>query len=107
MERFALLLECLSTTPSRNGKLELLVRYFRETPDPARGFALAALTDGLFPRLPIRRLLTEIMDGRIDPVLYAMSRDFVGDTAETVALMWPSSEAARKEPPLDEVSTLR
>ncbi len=33
MERFALLLDSLSTTPSRNGKLALLSRYFRDTPD--------------------------------------------------------------------------
>jgi DNA ligase-1 len=103
MEKFALLLDSLSTTPSRNGKLGLLCRYFRDTPDPARGYALAALTDGLLPGLPLRRLLTEIMDGRIDPVLYALSRDFVGDTAETVALMWPTSPVRESDLPLDRV----
>ena len=92
MQRFALLLDTLSTTPSRNGKLALLCRYFRDTPDPARGYALAALTDGVLPRLPVRRMITEIMPGRIDPVLYDMSRDFVGDTSETIALMWPAPE---------------
>ncbi len=103
MQSFALLLDSLSTTPSRNGKLALLSRYFRDTPDPARGYALAALTDGLLPGLPLRRLLTEIMDGRIDPVLYALSRDFVGDTAETVALMWPVNPARETDLPLDMV----
>ena len=48
VKRFADLLDCLTTTPSRNGKLALLVDYFRATPDPDRGFALGALTDGLF-----------------------------------------------------------
>lgn len=103
MQRFALLLDTLSTTPSRNGKLALLCRYFRDTPDPARGYALAALTDGLLPRLPVRRMITEIMAGRIDPVLYDLSRDFVGDTAETVALMWPASPEREIDPPLDVV----
>ncbi len=92
MEPFALLLDTLSTTPSRNGKLALLIEYFRNAPDPDRGFALAALTDGLFPRLPLRRSLATLLETRVDPVLYALSRDYVGDTAETVALMWPTTE---------------
>jgi DNA ligase-1 len=69
MQKFANLLDCLTTTPSRNGKLALLVEYFRSAPDPDRGFALAALTDGLFPRLPLRRALGELMADKIDPVL--------------------------------------
>ena len=92
MQTFAILLDTLSTTPSRNGKLALLTEYFRSTPDPDRGFALAALTDGLFPRLPLRRSLATLLETRVDPVLYALSRDYVGDTAETVALMWPTPD---------------
>jgi DNA ligase-1 len=94
VQRFSILLDSLSTTPSRNGKLLLLVEYFRSAPDPDRGWALAALTDGLFARLPLRRALGELLEGRIDPVLYALSRDYVGDTAETIALMWPTSQIA-------------
>ncbi|MFA5949920.1 MAG: cisplatin damage response ATP-dependent DNA ligase [Hyphomicrobium sp.] len=104
MQRFADLLDSLSTTPSRNGKLALLVEYFRATPDPARGLALAALTDGLFPRLPLRRALATLLAGRIDPVLYDLSRDYVGDTAETVALLWPESERRGEPPLLDHVA---
>ena len=103
MEPFALLLDTLSTTPSRNGKLALLSEYFRSTPDPDRGFALAALTDGLFPRLPLRRSLATLLESRVDPVLYALSRDYVGDTAETVALMWPEPEGRAAAPHLSEV----
>ena len=57
MRAFAELLDRLSYTPSRNDKLRLLADYFAATPDPDRGFALAALTDGLFFRLPLRRIL--------------------------------------------------
>ncbi|MFA5901902.1 MAG: cisplatin damage response ATP-dependent DNA ligase [Hyphomicrobium sp.] len=103
MQRFANLLDCLTTTPARNGKLALLADYFRSGPDPDRGYALAALTDGLFPRLPLRRALAELMTGRIDPVLYQLSRDYVGDTAETVALLWPDKDATRPPPSLAEV----
>ena len=103
MQKFANLLDCLTTTPSRNGKLALLTEYFSTTPDPDRGYALAALTDGLFPRLPLRRALAELMTGRIDPVLYQLSRDYVGDTAETVSLMWPDKRATLPAPQLAEV----
>jgi DNA ligase-1 len=103
MEPFALLLDTLTTTPSRNGKLALLTEYFRSAPDPDRGFALAALTDGLFPRLPLRRSLATLLETRVDPVLYALSRDYVGDTAETVALMWPEPNVREPAPRLTEV----
>ena len=103
MQQFANLLDCLTTTPSRNGKLALLVEYFRDAPDPDRGFALAALTDGLFPRLPLRRALSELMADKIDPVLYQLSRDYVGDTAETVSLLWPDRRDKRPSPRLAEV----
>jgi DNA ligase-1 len=99
MERFAALVDALVYTGSRNGKLALIARYLRETPDPDRGWALAALTDGLdFPAVKsstIRNLLTE----RVDPVLYALSRDFVGDTAETASLLWPEPNTPTAPPP--------
>ena len=37
MQAFAALLDRLVLTPSRNGKLRLLVDYFRAAPDPDRG----------------------------------------------------------------------
>ena len=91
MKRFAQLLDDLSTNPSRNGKLARMAAYFRATPDPDRGWALAALTDGVPIKIPFRRVLTELMCARVDPFLYKASRDYVGDTAETVALLWPEA----------------
>ena len=41
------LLENLLFTPGRNAKLTLLADYFRTTPDPDRGWALAALAGTL------------------------------------------------------------
>ena len=103
MKRFAELLDRLVYTPSRNDKLRLLADYLRATPDPDRGWALAALTDGLLFRLPIRRILGEMIEARIDPVLFGLSRDYVGDTAETIALIWPDPRRRRRPPRLDEV----
>jgi len=86
---FADLLDRLIYTRSRNTKLTLIGDYLRATSDPDRGWAIAALTGDLdLPAVKsatIRALIVE----RTDPVLFAMSRDFVGDTAETVALLWP------------------
>jgi DNA ligase-1 len=94
MRAFADLLDRLVYTPQRNGKLRLLGDYLGKTPDPDRGYALAALTDGLGVRLPVRRTLMELMERRCDRELFRMSRDYVGDTAETVALLWPDTAPA-------------
>ena len=103
MKQFAELLDRLAYTPSRNDKLRLLADYFAATPDPDRGWTLAALTDGLFFRLPLRRILGEMIEARIDPVLFGLSRDYVGDTAETIALIWPGAEASTQAPRLDDI----
>jgi DNA ligase-1 len=91
MNRFAELLDRLAYEPSRNNKLRLITAYFRVTPDPERGWALAALTGALsFPHAKsglIRSLIAE----RTDPVLFELSYDYVGDLSETVALMWPAN----------------
>ncbi len=89
MEAFAALLDALVYTSSRNAKLALIARYLRKTPDPDRGWALAALTDGLdFPAVK-SSTIRNIMKDRVDPLLWSLSRDFVGDTAETASLLWP------------------
>ena len=102
MEEFAALLDALVYTRSRNGKLALIADYLRRTPDPDRGWALAALTDGLdFKAVKAGTVRALIME-RVDPELFALSRDFVGDTAETVSLLWP--EPAGEVPPPPSVS---
>ncbi len=88
MKAFADLLDRLTYTPSRNAKLRLMQEYFRATPDPDRGWALAALTDGLPFSFPLRRTLSDMVARKMDAELFRMSRDYVGDTAETIALVW-------------------
>lgn len=102
MERFAALIDALVYTRSRNEKLRLIADYLLATPDPDRGWALAAMTGGLdFPAVKsstVRTMLTE----RIDPVLWTLSRDFVGDTAETASLLWPSPDTHPDPPSVSE-----
>jgi DNA ligase-1 len=82
-------LDALVYTSSRNAKLALIARYLQETTDPDRGWALAALTDGLdFPAVK-SSTIRNMMKDRVDPLLWSLSRDFVGDTAETASLLWP------------------
>ena len=90
MKAFATMLDKLSYTPSRNGKLALLKDYFLSTADPDRGYALAAITDGLPFSFPVRQTVLELAGEHIDPQLFRISRDYVGDTAETLSLIWPN-----------------
>lgn len=89
MEEFAALIDTLAYTRSRNEKLRLIAEYLRVTPDPDRGWALAALTDGLDFKAVKSSTIRNLMKDRVDPVLWTLSRDFVGDTAETASLLWP------------------
>jgi DNA ligase-1 len=94
MNRFAELLDRLACEPGRNNKLRLLTSYFREVEDPDRGYALAAITGALSFKHAKPGLIRDLIAARTDPVLFALSYDYVGDLSETVALMWP------KTPPL-------
>ena len=100
MNRFAELLDRLAYEPARNAKLRLMTDYFRSTPDPERGWALAALTGALtFPHAK-PGLIRSLIGERTDPVLFELSYDYVGDLSETIALMWPKPLAVRPPSPL-------
>ena len=89
MRAFSQLLDDLVYTRSRNTKLKLIGDYLKETPDPDRGYGLAALTGTLDIPAVKGAAVRAIAEERVDPVLLHMSRDYVGDMAETVALLWP------------------
>ena len=108
MREFATLLDRLSYTPARNGKLRLLSDYFRRAPDPARGYALAAITGTLSIEAVKAASVRALAEARVDPQLFGWSYDYVGDLAETVALIWPAQPGANRPPDLAEVvETLR
>jgi ATP-dependent DNA ligase len=110
MRRFAELLDRLAYEPARNNKLRLITDYLRSTPDPDRGWALAALTGALSFQHAKPGIIRTLISERADPVLFDLSYDYVGDLSETVALMWPvPSEAIRSNRDLtlsDVVDTL-
>ena len=108
MMAFADLLEHLVLTPSRLSKIALLRRYFASEPDPDRGIALAAITGELSFAAAKPGLIRDLAAERTDPELFAWSYDYVGDLAETVALMWPERPTNQATPALHEVvETLR
>ena len=96
MNRFAELLDRLAYEPGRNAKLKLLRAYFSATPDPARGFALAAMTGGLVFAQAKSGLLRTLIVARTDPVLFALSYDYVGDLSETIARCGPQPPQPRR-----------
>jgi DNA ligase-1 len=89
MRDFSQLLDGLVYTRSRNGKLKLIGDYLRRTPDPDRGYALAALTGEIDLPGVKPAAIRAIVEERVDPTLFRMSWDYVGDMAETVSLLWP------------------
>jgi DNA ligase-1 len=103
MNRFAELLDRLAYEPGRNAKLRLITDYFRDTPDPDRGYALAAMTGVLSFRNAKPALLRQLIAERTDPQLFALSYDYVGDLSETIALMWPARPGANHSPTLSKV----
>ena len=102
MRDFSQLLDALVYTRSRNAKLKLIGDYLKRTPDPDRGYALAALTGELNLPAVKAAAIRAIVEERIDPTLFYKSWDYVGDLAETVALLWP--KAVDQPPEIDDGS---
>ncbi|MGE4063023.1 MAG: cisplatin damage response ATP-dependent DNA ligase [Rhodospirillaceae bacterium] len=98
MKRFAQLLDGLLYQPGRNGKLRLIADYFDSAPDPDRGYGLAALAGTLDLPFAKPAMLRELITARTDPVLFLYSHDYVGDLAETIALMWPRPAGGQPRP---------
>src|SRR3954463_25042 len=91
MNRFASLLDRLAYEPRRNAKLRLMADYFRHTPDPERGWALAAMTGVLSFRYAKPGLIRGLGGERRDAPLFSLSWASAGALSETVARMGPAS----------------
>lgn len=106
MQAFAELLERLLHSPQRTGKLSILRDYLAHAPDPDRGWALAALVGTLAFAHAKPGIVRSLLAERTDPVLFAWSYDYVGDLAETAALLWPEPAERATAPRLSEVVEL-
>ncbi|MEO1612120.1 MAG: ATP-dependent DNA ligase, partial [Pseudomonadota bacterium] len=95
MRAFADLLDRLTISPGRNEKLRLIQDYLKAAPDPDRGYALAAITRDLDLKTVKPAMLRELVAERVDPELFALSYDYVGDLAETISLIWEPTDEAK------------
>lgn len=103
MKKFAQLLNTLFFTYSNLDKMAVIQHYLTETPDPDRGYALAIMANNLeFPTFK-RTVIKELINDKVDPYLFELSYDYVGDIAETVALLWPEIKNVDELPQLSEV----
>lgn len=109
MQDFANLLDALSFQPARNAKLRLIETYLAQAPDPDRGYALAALTGSLDLPNAKPAMLKALAISQSDETLFSLSYDYVGDLAETIALIWPIADRRNAPPPTlsEVVETLR
>ena len=92
MEEFSRLLDELYFTNSTLAKEKILANYLMSTPDPDRGWALAAIAGTLSFDLFKRNLSKSLIIARMDPELFQLSYDYVGELSETIALAWQQSE---------------
>jgi DNA ligase-1 len=88
MNEFAALVDRLYYLNSNNAKAELLIDYLRNTPDPDRGWAMGAIAGTLNFEFFKRRVIKELIVERVDPILFDLSYDYVGEMSETVAHLW-------------------
>jgi DNA ligase-1 len=105
MQHFAKLLDQLYFTYSNTEKLTLLKNYFTDNTDPDRGFALGVISGEIkFPAFK-RKLIRDLIAERMDPVLFDLSYDYVGDLSETVSLLWvaPATVSEKALPHLAEL----
>jgi DNA ligase-1 len=99
MKAFAELLDRLAYEPRRNGKLRLLVQYFRR--DARSRARHCAGGDHRWARFQERQAGAHPRSGRRAgrPGAVRLSYDYVGDLSETVALIWPVDHGVNMPPP--------
>lgn len=90
---FFALLNALYFARSTKHKMELLLHYLRHTPDPDRGWAIAVLAGELRLKGCRSKMLKDMIQERVDPLLFQLSYDYVGELSETIAHLWPAAES--------------
>ena len=96
MELFCALFRALDETPGTEGKVRALLAYFQQAPPADRAWALHVLLGRQKRRLITGRRLREIcLQGSPWPSwLFDECHRQVGDSAETISLLWRSNPAA-------------
>lgn len=99
MKQFAQLIKTLDSTNKTNIKVQALSDYFQKASDPDKVWTIAILSHRRPPR-PVNTTLLRTWAAElsnIPPWLFEESYHIVGDLAETIALVVPSSEKGTKK----------
>ncbi|MEQ1754062.1 MAG: hypothetical protein ABL973_08000 [Micropepsaceae bacterium] len=97
MNRFGAIIEQLSYIAEPEDQVRLLRHYLSTVSDDDRAAVAAMLSSPRFRHVK-PALLRALIRERVSDALYALSRKFVGDTSETIALLWQSSHGTNREP---------
>jgi ATP-dependent DNA ligase len=97
MNRLAALIDRLASADD-DAKHRLLADYFANVPDGDRDAASRILAGRLKPRRATLALVRGLAEERIDAKLFELSRNYVSDVAETIALTWPARPGANRPP---------
>jgi hypothetical protein len=88
MNSFGALVQQLAFMEDPRDQQRVLVHYLSQTPEPDRSAAISFLQNPpRRGRIQLKKL-REIVENKIRPDLFALSHRFVGDMAETMALLW-------------------
>lgn len=94
MKNFAELIKTLDSSNKTNAKVDALTKYFRHASDKDRVWTIAILSHRRPPR-PVNTTLLRLWASELANIplwLFEESYHIVGDLAETIALVIPSSE---------------
>jgi len=80
---FAHLIDKLYFTSSNLAKSALIREYLSATPDPDRGWAIAAIAGTLNFDFFKRKLIKDLIVERVDPLLFELSYDYVGEMSSS------------------------
>ncbi|MBY0405800.1 MAG: ATP-dependent DNA ligase, partial [Cyanobacteria bacterium] len=93
MKHFVALYEALDLTTSTNDKVHAMADYFQEASPEDAAWALFFLSGRRFKRFITAKTLKDwVLDAlQLPEWLYEECYDAIGDTAETIALLWKST----------------
>ena len=97
MFRFANLLEHLIFTKGRNDKITHIKNWIKNSEDKDLGWGLAAICGEIKLSKVKPSLIKKIINMHVDKKLFELSYDYIGDLAETAALIWPQKSQENKD----------
>ena len=105
MNAFGSLIQLLQCASSNEDQITLIVDHAQTLQSDDRAALAHLLANPPTQRRVKLTSLRELLHEHIDENLFNLSKSFVGDTAETIALLWPTKSGANRSPALAEIRT--